>query len=238
MVVQPDDKIVIAGFTNVNGTTRWALARVNSDGTTDLGFNQTDGFKNQYPSVYALTLDSNGKVLVGGYLASFAGTNRNGIVRLNADGTVDTTFNIGSGPDSSVNVVVPLVDGKILVGGWFHNFDGSPRAGLVRLNADGSVDQSFAVDLGTNRLTYVTRLAVSENGSIAAAGVLVTPSGDYSYFLARLQPDGAQDQGFRMSLSESGDIRALYYWNGILLVSGNLDAINGVERLLEDGSGD
>jgi len=87
---------------------------------------------------------ANGKVLIGGYFTNVNGIKRPGIARLNADLTVDTSFDPGlgvtaaSGP-AGVAAIDVRNDGKILVGGNFDAFDGAPRNGVVVLNGDPDV---------------------------------------------------------------------------------------------------
>lgn len=103
--------------------------------------------------------DSDGKIVVGGHFTKLntngsTGPALNRLVRFNADSTIDTNFNVGTGPATStspvdntfsvlVRTVVPLPGGKYLVGGLFTSFNGVARTNLVRLNNDGSVDLSF-----------------------------------------------------------------------------------------------
>jgi hypothetical protein len=62
---------------------------------------------------------------------------------LNSDGSVDNTFSIGTGFNNTVWVIKVQTDGKILVGGNYTQYNGNPHSNLIRLNSDGSVDNSF-----------------------------------------------------------------------------------------------
>src|SRR5262249_24554335 len=97
VAAQADGHVVIAGlFSTVNGTNRNHVARLNANGTLDLGFDPGSG-PDRYP--YLLALQSDGKVLIGGGgFTNVAGTWRNGIARLNSDGSVDQSFDPGPGP--------------------------------------------------------------------------------------------------------------------------------------------
>lgn len=99
--------------------------------------------------VRTIVFQPDGRALIGGSFTSYRGAPRAGIARANADGTLDTSFNPGSGADGAVNAILLLPgDDRIIIGGDFTSFNGTPRNGLARLNADGSVDASFAPDLG------------------------------------------------------------------------------------------
>jgi uncharacterized delta-60 repeat protein len=94
-VVQPDGKLVIIGqFGSVNGVGRGSIARLNSDGSLDTTF-QDAGVNWLYGSINAVALQSDGKVVIGGGFYSLSGGFRNGIARLNANGTLDTSFQNG-----------------------------------------------------------------------------------------------------------------------------------------------
>src|SRR6185295_12405433 len=144
MAVQADGKILVGGtFTMLGGggsgsTARSDLGRLNADGSLDITFDPgANG------AVNAIAVQPDGKILVGGSFTMLGGggtgtTPRNFIGRLNADGSVDLTFNPGaSGPIWGL-VVQP--DGKILVGGSFATLGGGSRHFLGRLNANGSLD--------------------------------------------------------------------------------------------------
>ena len=116
IVVQPDGKAIIAGeFTTVNGTTRQRIARLNTNGSLDTTFDPTangpDG------TVWALALQPDGKILIGGEFLMTGGTLRGGIARLNSDGTLDTGFDPGAGTDGFVYALGLQADNKVLVGG-------------------------------------------------------------------------------------------------------------------------
>ena len=135
-VQQPDGKLIIAGqFTNVLGVVRSNIARLNADGTLDAGFNP-----NANSLVQCVAVQPDGKVLLGGYFTTLqpnggAVVLRQYLARLNADGTVDSSFN--PSPNGFVNSMAVQPDGKILGGGDFTTPQGVARNYVARLNADG-----------------------------------------------------------------------------------------------------
>jgi len=152
--VQSDNKIICIGsFNKYSGSTVPAgIIRLNSNATIDTSFSGfTSGFNTQ---PYALKLQSDGKILVGGDFTSFNGVSKKGIIRLNSDGSIDNTFtspttfelNVDSTITSGgVMVIETQSDGKILVGGSFTNWDGTSYNGalinnFVRLNSDGTLN--------------------------------------------------------------------------------------------------
>src|SRR5471032_3255556 len=88
-------------------------------------------------------------MVIGGDFTSVNGTLLNGVARLNSDGSVDTSFNPGVGPDGIVNAVAVDVIGCVIIGGDFDKVSGVTSGGVARLNVDGSLDTTFSPGIGT-----------------------------------------------------------------------------------------
>ena len=98
--MQSDGKIIIGGsFTSYDGIGRNSIARLNADGSLDIGFNPGTGANNP---VHSITLQPDGKIIIGGDFTNYNGTGRNRVARLNTDGSLDTGFNPGIGPTTTV----------------------------------------------------------------------------------------------------------------------------------------
>ena len=124
-------KILIGGtFTFYGGVGRNRIARLNADGSLDAGFDPGLGADND---VWAIAVQGDGKILIGGDFTSYDGTARNRLARLNADGSLDTTFDPGSGADSTVFRIAVQGDGRILIAGAFTEYDGTPRNRIARI---------------------------------------------------------------------------------------------------------
>src|SRR4030095_4178705 len=108
------------------------------------------------------------KILIGGLFTSYNGMPRSRIARLNNDGSLDATFNPGTGPDSDVFPLLVPPDRKILIGGRFTTVSGRTRNRIGRLNSDGSVDLTFGVGTGPN--DQVNSIALQPDGKIIVAG--------------------------------------------------------------------
>jgi uncharacterized delta-60 repeat protein len=121
VAVQSNGQIVIGGeFTSVNGAGRSNLARLNADGTLDTSFNPGIG-GGLSPGVFALAIQSDGRILIGGRFSTVNGVGRNNIARLNANGTLDGSFNPGTGisgffPHKSMPWRCNRMGGSLLVG--------------------------------------------------------------------------------------------------------------------------
>ena len=187
VAIQSDGKILVGGeFTSYNGTSANKIIRLNSDGSIDTSFIYGTGFDNDVTSI---AIQSDGKILVGGYFFTYNGTFANRIIRLNSDGSVDTSFVIGTGFDSDVDsTIVIQSDGKILVGGSFTDYNGTPANYIIRLNSDGSVDTSFVYGTGLNG--YTKSFAIQSDGKIVVAGQFQSYNGTSANFIIRLNSDG------------------------------------------------
>ena len=200
LAVQPDGKLLIVGwfgniYVNFVANVRGGFARLNADGTLDAAFGNGAGA--DVTPVHALALQPDGKVLIGGAFANVHGTARARVARLNADGSLDPTFNPGTGPNDEVHALAFQPDGKILIGGKFTSVAGQPRGGIARLNADGSLDMAFTVPVFTGFPNpTIESIALQADGKpLIAGGFYLTPS-PWRSGVARLTTGGALDATF------------------------------------------
>jgi len=148
LAVQTDGKIVMVGdFTEVNDVSRNRIARLNNDGSLDQSFNPGSGANNR---IYALALQADGKIVIGGSFTSVRGAERNRIARFNTDGIVDPNFDTGTGANGDVYAIAVQADGKIVIGGRFTILRGAERNRIARFNTDGVVDPNFDTGSGAN----------------------------------------------------------------------------------------
>ena len=195
--IQTDGKILFIGeFTSYDGSTNGGIIRLNSNGTRDTSFNSGVGFT-PYSLKRALSIQSDGKILVGGNFTSYDNSLYNYIIRLDSDGTKDTSFNIGSGFDSYVNTIAIQSDDKILVGGNFTSYDGSTFNRLIRLNSDGTIDSSFNLD-GSGFDAEVFSLAIQSDNKILVGGTFSIYDGSSYRSIIRLNTDGTKDNSFNI----------------------------------------
>ncbi|MBN8246522.1 MAG: hypothetical protein J0L84_03670 [Verrucomicrobia bacterium] len=178
------------------------LVRMHRDGRMDPGFQPArlqiapDAEANfLYGFLNGLSVQPDGKILVYGQFAAINGVAIAGLARLLPDGTVDPEFRTGSGPNGSVAGTLLQPDGRILVCGSFTRFNGSAHSKLVRLNADGSVDESFRADFAPVGL-HVFDIAF-QGDRLLACGMFSSVNGVSRNNLCRLLPDGTVDATFR-----------------------------------------
>ena len=220
ITLQSDGKILLGGYA-FNGTSfDFAVARYNTDGTLDTTFNGTgkvlvDIGTNSSDSGRSIFLQPDGRILVAGW-SDAAGTNDFALARLNANGSLDTSFNgtgkttttIGNGSDLGISVAVQA-DGKILVVGQ-SNTAGN-NFGVARFNTNGSLDTTFngtgKVDLnfGGSSDDRGQAVAVQADGRIVVAGTS-TVNGSYDFAIARFNTDGTVDTRFNTSDTLGGTI--------------------------------
>ncbi|MDO8945202.1 MAG: hypothetical protein Q7U75_18620, partial [Desulfobacterales bacterium] len=217
------------------------LVRLKSDGRLDTSFSHP-GFDG---NVWTIVEQPDGRLLVGGTFDHVGGQNLRALVRLNADGTLDPSFKLEPGAEGTVvsgAAIGLLPDGKILVGGTLEKYNGQAVRHLVRLHADGSVDESFPL-LKAGASTPLICMAVLPGGRVYLGGFFETIGGRPIKRLVRLQPDGTIDLTFKAPQpnAEVLDLRPLP--NGQVLVAGAFTVITGANRrfvalLNEDGTVD
>ena len=231
VVLQPDGKIVLAGYSH-NGTNKdFALVRYNPDGSLDTAFSGdgklTTPVGSSEDEALGVALQSDGKILAVGY--TFNGKDDDmAVVRYNTNGALDTTFDgdgklttaIGSSDEAFTSVAVQS-DGKIVAGGY--TFDGSTEDfAVVRYNPSGSLDTTLDGDgkaktpIGSSN-EQVYALIIQSDSKIVVAGN--SYSGGYDDFaLARYNTNGSLDTTF------SGDGKVT------TAISANLDGAYAIRQ--------
>jgi uncharacterized delta-60 repeat protein len=228
VVRQPDGKLIIAGdFNKFNGDSVFHICRLNPDGSRDMSFNTGTGFSTA-GTVYALTLQPDGKIMAGGIFITYNGATANYIVRLNADGTRDTTFNSGLGFNNTVYDIDRQADGKYIVSGNFTSFNGDTTIKrIVRLTATGAVDPLFNSGAGFNNI--VTRTAIQPNGKIVAVGFFTNYNGTARNRIVRINSDGSLDATLNVGTGFNSNVNDLALQeDGKILATGNYTTYKGV----------
>ncbi len=186
-LLQPDNKTILAGyFSHYNNEQANGLIRINSDGQLDNSFNTGTGADN---GINALALQFDNKLIIGGGFTSYNGASANHIARLYPTGGLDEAFNSGTGANKNVYSLTLQVNGKILVGGDFTTYDDKPVNKLVRLNSDGTLDNTFHF---SDSVEYVDHIVVQPDGKILVSGRYT----NYKLYLIRLNKNGSKDVTF------------------------------------------
>lgn len=192
MALQPDGRILIAGdFTEYNDVSRPGFARLAPDGSLDPSFDVGAGADG---TVWAIGFDSSNRVVVGGDFVFVNGVFRGGIARLDINGAVDLTFDPGTSANGPVYAVAVQTNDLVLIGGAFTEFDLRPRAGIARLNLDGSIDLSYHPGGGCDNTVFT--IALQPDNKAFIGGLFTSFNGTRRLGLARLKPNGNLDTAF------------------------------------------
>lgn len=216
LCVQPDGKIVTAGYAQMQGHDDFALARYNEDGSLDTGFGTsgmvtTDFFGNTDDAL-SVILQPDGKIVMAGYAHKNSNDNSSSdfaLARYNADGNLDSTFGAAGkvttdffGHFDRLYSIAIQPDGKLVAAGYaYHGPDFSTRdAILARYKADGTLDQNFGSG-GKVATDFIgssdgfSAVVIRPNGKIIAAGTAYGSSGAQAAF-AQYNSDGSLDSSF------------------------------------------
>lgn len=244
-VLQPDGRTIVVGsaFDPMTGNSDFAVARLNVDGTPDTTFNGDGqvlvpfnrlGTTGGEDVATCVTLQADGKILVGGYAqTSLSGDYDFAVARLNFDGTLDDSFGnaarttiafqAGGAMDDRASGIDLTSDGKIVVGGTASkSFSGNSDFALVRLTSNGSIDPTFsstgkkliafnAGGVGEDRATGI--VVQPDNRIVIAGSAQVSKRGDYDFAVARVTSTGLMDKSFAktgkrtIALNVGGDRR-------------------------------
>ncbi|HLM59846.1 MAG TPA: hypothetical protein VK308_03475, partial [Pyrinomonadaceae bacterium] len=251
VALQADGKIVIGGsFLSAGGANRNRIARLNTNGSLDTTFNPGTGADNL---VYDVAVQADGKILLGGNFYTVNSANNYGIARLNADGSVDSSFVSPLPvpvPNPNPLLLTPGVvysiavqtDGKILIGGFIvlnYASSGIVMTPVTRLNTNGAFDSSFNQVSGNSS---ALKLALQPDGKILMAGNFTTLNGVNRNYIARLNADGTLDNSFNIGSGPNSQVFTIYIQpDGKILLAGFFASINGttrnrIARLNSDGT--
>gem|GEM_PF-3108213 len=215
------------------------IARLRIDGSLDTSFPALAGGVDG--SIYALARQADGKILVGGYFFTMNGSNVANLARLNADGSLDTSFQ--PQPNASVRAIIVQPDQRIVIGGVFTGVAGTNSPYLARLHPDGSFDSSFNPDGGPS--SYVMALGILADGRIVLGGHFNAYAGVPRARLARINTDGSLDPTFDPGSGPSfiqGGRDLTVLADGRCYLGGSLNGYQGryssVTRVLANGTAD
>jgi uncharacterized delta-60 repeat protein len=242
---QINEKYIVVGlFTEYKGQSFNNIVRIDQYGDIDYTFNVGLGF-NAGAFVRTVTIQPDGKIIIGGMFSSYNGTSSNNIIRLNSDGTVDNTFNIGTGFNSTVNTITIQSDNKILIGGNFTTYNGGSAIKIIRLNSNGLVDGSFSSGAGFTGSVgaVVNSIRLQADNKIVVGGLFEFYDGNQSDYVARLNSNGSFDNTF-ISFNPTATVSDLVIQStGKIIIGGQFSTDTGgpgtpnhLARMNSDGS--
>lgn len=227
VATQPDGKVLVGGqFSRADRGAVSNLARFNADGSLDSTFNigaSLDG------SVRCIAVQSDGKIVIGGVFTAYGATSRNRIARLNADGSLDTSFNPGTGFDGEVISLAIQSDGRIVAVGAFTNFNGTARSRVARLTSTGAYDSTFVIGSGANGVVW--DVALQSDGKPILVGAFTSYNGTARNRIVRLLATGGIDTGFNPGTGANADVVAVAIDSaGRAVIGGLFSTFNGTAR--------
>ncbi len=238
IAIQPNSQIIVGGyFTSYNGRTQNHITRINTNGSIDDMFASTTGAGFD-GSVQKLLVQTDGKIVVLGNFTNYNGVPVANIARLNSDGTIDAVFasSTGSGFDSGPTNMIIEPDGQIVVVGYFTSCNGRPQNYITRLNSDGTIDESFATNIGTGFDVEPSSIVLEPNGKVVLNGYFSTFDGIQRDLIVRLNENGTLDQSFEGHTNDLVEPLhpAIYAGDGVLALGG-FNASNNVLKIGGNG---
>ena len=217
------DRVLLSGNFIENGMTTSRFVRLSQNGIVDNSFSTSI---KEPTTITSLAVQADNKVILSGDFTFLDNVQREGIARINIDGSVDTSFNSGSGFDGPVEKIIIQQDGKIIVVGNFSSYNGTSRSGLARLNTDGSLDVSFNPFVNLK----VHAAALQLDGKILIGGDFNVINGTARAGLARLNADGSLDSSFNPVLGNPSIRSLLVQGRNKIMVGGSFNGVNGFNR--------
>lgn len=228
-VVLPDGSIVFVGdFNTYNGVSVGKIAKLNSSGVLDTTFNTNIGSGFSTFGVNTIKITSDGKLLIGGNFVNFNGVSTARIVKLDFNGLRDNTFNIGTGFNSAVSVIEEDGNGQLFIGGFFTQYNGVNRNGLVKLNSGGTIDNTFNIGVGFQTSTDVRTINILDDGKILVCGGFVFFNNIRADRFVVLNSNGSFNFTLNPPLVTSvNTVFETFPLNKTMLIMGNFTGYNG-----------
>lgn len=250
IVVQADGKILVGGnFFEYNGVNVDGVIRLLPNGLIDPSFKLFYNNTSPLTWVNKILLLSNQKIIVVGSFNTYQDEAHRSIVCLLPDGSIDASFNTGTGfATTAANIIPPVYtiaidkNGSYILGGSFDSYDGHASKNIVRIFSDGSFDSSFNVGNGFD--LSVHSIVVQSDNKYFVGGDFTTFNLSSKKFLIRLNENGSEDVNFLQGAGFNFNVSTLLLQeDGKLLVGGaftsyNNNAVYSIVRLLNDGTYD
>jgi hypothetical protein len=172
--------------------------------------------------VSALVTQSDGNIIIWGAFTAVNSISRPYLVRLSYAGVVDMTWNLvvapnGAGTTQATGQIIKFEDDSILVCGGFATVDQISRPGLVKITANGRVDQKFPTFVSNG--SYIMGISRMSDGRILVTGNFTTVGGVSRPYVARLLPDGTVDTTFSLTMTTSLQFNSEEYDYPLLTVT-------------------
>jgi uncharacterized delta-60 repeat protein len=217
--IQSDDKSILVGqFNAVNGAGRNNIARLNTNGSVDNTFIYSGGSNG---ILYDSKIQTDGKILIGGGFNVYNGYGSQGLLRINSDGSPDTSFN--TFVNGTLNSLSIQADGKYIITGSFNHITGIGRNNIARLNDNGSLDNSFSYAGGLNTIGFDSK--IQADGKILIGGQFTSYSGTGANRIVRINGANPVTTSTATHLNFDGSNDRVDLGNSL---SSEIDALNTI----------
>lgn len=244
LIINSEGSIFVlqTGLTDEYNGQTGGLYKLNLNGSFDSIFNIGTGFISNGPWVSSIGFEN--KIVVGGPVTGYNGTVIGRIVRLNSDGSIDTTFNVGNGFNTTITALEKQSDNKMIVMSTTGaTFNGSTFGGILRLNVDGSRDTTFnsgGVGFGgsSSSLNDTDAVLIMDDDSILIGLSISTNTYNgvaIGSCLIKLLSDGTKDSTFNAWSGISATVQSLGVQSTGKIIVGS-QSLNRLVRLDSDGS--
>jgi uncharacterized delta-60 repeat protein len=219
-VVLPDGSLVIAGtFTEVDGTPRPYLARLNADGSLDTSFNASVN-----GAVYDVDLLDDGSLLIAGEFTQAGGDGRVRVAKLEANGVANGDFKTTAGANGPVYDAEVTSTGGVVIGGSFASVRGNTRNNLALLDDGGGVDGSF----NPNVNGLVREVVLDDTGRVLIGGDFTEVAGSARGRVDRLLASGAPDTSWTPGSGASDSVFTMAVDDdGTVVIGGSFTTVDG-----------
>jgi uncharacterized delta-60 repeat protein len=245
IIVQSDGKVVAAGYFNLHNPIKAeSIARFNSDQTLDEDFSTETSNLSNLNSISDINIDDNNKIWIAGFITTSGAHGANGIIRLNDDGSIDSscTTALGSGFNSSSSKIAKQSDGKLLFNGGFTSFNSTSVSRAIRFNSDCTADNTFST--GTGFVGNVIHTLTQSDGKFIHVGTMTSYSGTTISKVIRVNSNGTLDGTYPNNAAKPNSINTAFLdtTDRLYLASFagtfNGTAVSNVSRILPNGTVD
>lgn len=225
MTIDYEDRIIIVGYLSGSGGNQGYAVRLHETGGIDGGFAPVHAdLPQNYAEIQSVAVTVDRKILIGGTFTRLNGESHSKLVRLNPNGSIDTTFRAPQLDIGNVYKIIPLEDRKLYIHGPI--FSRTRDLQVVRLNEDGSHDTTFEIPEISGTVYDVT---LNPLNGLLIAGDFVSIAGTERRHIARLLADGRPDDSF-FPPSFDGGLNLLAYTVEGIYVSGGFLHVNDEYR--------
>lgn len=231
-----DDILAFGYFSSFEGSPANGVVRLEKEGALDTTFQPLLADYSSSATVWTVAEQADGKLLLGGQFHFLDGLRANNIVRVQPNGQRDSSFDASEAAGTSCFNVRAIVaeseDNRIFVGGYFSTYDGEPRNNLAWVQQNGALAPTFEQFSGvTDYEPQVYALLAQPDGKVVVGGFFSQFQGGPHYNIVRLNADGTIDPDFNSAVQTEGSVRAMALQpNGKIIIAGNVRAVNGIPR--------